>query len=268
MIIKKITVPYETERDIEANILFEAENYVPFEIEEVYLDFHIIGEAPTQKGKKGTEIFLVAAKKEVVDSYANIIQNAGLTPAVVDVDGFAIGNAFEGSGVGDQSMVLLDLGASKATFSIVRGGMPLFTRDMALAGDQLTRAVADASGLSVAEAEEIKGAGTDDPVLANDIGPVIKQTLKEWGQEVKRAIEFFKANSPEEEHPTTLYLSGGCTLMQGIEDVFEDATGLETRKFDPFRQMGKDDHIDKEYLTAVAPQFAIASGLSLRMDEL
>ena len=97
VIVKKINVPYGDEREIEDNLIFEAENYVPFEIEEVYLDFNVIGEAKTAKGDLESEIFLVAAKREVVDSYAELLQSAGLRPSVIDVDGFALGNAFEGS---------------------------------------------------------------------------------------------------------------------------------------------------------------------------
>ena len=269
VIIKRISVPYDDIKAIEENLIFEAENYVPFEIEEVYLDFNIIGNPKTQKGRPGSEIFLVAAKRQVVDAYSDIIQNAGLRPAVVDVDGFAIGNAFEGAmRKMDNNIVLIDLGASKSTFGILKGSMPLFTRDIAMGGAQLTQAIADATGMGISEAERIKIAGTKDPVLARDISQTIKEVVTGWGQEVKKAIEFFKSNSRPEEFPETIYMSGGSALIRGIGDIFEDITGLESRSFDPFKGMKKDVKIDKDYLHAVAPQFGVAAGLALRSEEL
>ncbi len=268
VIVKKIKVPYDNERDIEENLIFEAENYVPFEIEEVYLDFNLIGPSKTPKSEKGSEIFLVAAKKEVVDSYADLLQNSGIRPAVIDVDGFAIGNAFEGAkGVIDDSVVLMDIGATKSTFSIIKAGMPLFTRDMAIGGGQITKSIGEALGIEFSEAESLKIRGINDPVITRDVSRIVKDYVEEWAHEVRKAIEFFKSNSEALDAPKALYLTGGCSLLRGICDVFEDIIGIETKRFDPFCNMDKDDKIDRHYLSSVAPQFAIATGLAIRVED-
>ncbi len=269
VIVKKINVPYSDEREIEDNLIFEAENYVPFEIEEVYLDFNVIGEARSAKGTMESEIFLVAAKREVVDSYAELLQNAGLRPAVIDVDGFAIGNAFEGAmGTSSESVVLLDLGASMGTFSIVKDGMPLFTRDMSVGGQQITRTIAETLGIDYSDAETIKIKGSDDPAILSDVSSIVREIVDSWAHEVRKAVEFFKSNASPEEFPKCIWMSGGSSLLEGICDIFEDVTGLETKRFDPFKRVEKEDKIDRDYLYAVAPQFAIATGLALRTEEL
>ncbi len=269
VIVKKINVPYVNERDIEDNLIFEAENYVPFEIEEVYLDFNVIGEVQNATGTPESEIFLVAAKREVVDAYAELLQNSGLRPAVIDVDGFAIGNAFEGAmGISSESVVLLDLGANMGTFSIIKGGMPLFTRDMAIGGQQLTEAIAENLGIDFEEAEIIKIKGVEDQAILSDVAAIVHEIVESWASEVRRAVEFFKSTARPEEFPVRIWLSGGSSLLDGICDIFEDVTGIETALFDPFRNVEKKNKIDRDYLHAVAPQFAIATGLALRTEEV
>jgi len=151
VIVKKIIVPYQDEAEIEHNLTFEAEEYVPFEIEEVYVDFYILdGES---KKSSGTEIFLVAAKKEIVDEYATLMQEVGLSPAVVDVDAFALGNAFEGAfGLLNKPIVLVDIGAQKTNINIVLQGTSLFARDIAFGGAQLTEAIQEVTGLEYVDA--------------------------------------------------------------------------------------------------------------------
>jgi len=266
VIVKKINVPYGDEREIEDNLIFDAENYVPFEIEDVYLDFSVTGQA---KGAMETEIFLVAAKREIVDSYAELLQNAGLRPSVIDVDDFALGNAFEGAmGNIRDSVVLMDLGASKSTFCIVRDGMPLFTRDMSMGGRQITRAIAETLGIGFNEAEKLKIKGSDHVVVLSDVSAVIKEIVEEWAHEVKKAVEFFISTARPEEFPEYVWISGGSSLLNGISDVFEGVIGLETRRFDPFKNVAKDEKIHRSYLHAVAPQFAIAAGLALRTEDI
>ena len=269
VIVKRITVPYEDEREIEDNLIFEAENYVPFEIEEVYLDFHVLGPAETgKKGGTGTDIFLVAAKREVVDTYAEIIQAVGLMPAVVDVDVFALGNLFEARYEDVvEPTVLLDIGASKTNLNIVRHGLSLFSRDMAIGGDQLTQAIREGTGLALDQAEEVKIRGTDDPGLAREVRAIVKNMAKSWAQEVRKAIEFFKSGADKTEFPQALYLSGGTALMPGLDRYLEEKIGLPLRRLDPFKGLGTQGELQGDYLKEVAPQMAVGMGLAIRMEE-
>lgn len=263
VIVKKIIVPYQDEGEIERNLTFEAEKYVPFEIEEVYVDFHTLdGE---RKKSSGTEIFLVAAKREIVDEYAALIQEVGLSPAVVDVDAFALGNAFEGAfGLLNQPIVLVDIGAQKTNINIVLQGTSLFARDMAFGGTQLTEAIQKATGLEYVDAERIKIAGSADMAIMKEVTSVCNELCGVWASELKKAIDFYRANSSTEEYPTQLYTSGGSAFLKGLDMLFDDIIGLPVKILNPLHGFTADRGIEPEYISSVAPQMAIATGLALR----
>ncbi|MEF3168105.1 MAG: pilus assembly protein PilM [Deltaproteobacteria bacterium] len=266
VIVKKVALPYTDEKEIEANLVLEAEKYVPFEIEDVYIDFHLLSGAA--EGRPGSEIFLVAAKREVVDSYAALVQSVGLAPAVVDVDVFALGNAFEGAYEATSgTVVLVDIGAQKTNFNIVCEGTSIFTRDMAIGGNQLTEAIHEATGLDLSEAERVKIAGTDDTALVREISACCTETCTQWGAEIKKAIDFHNANAAPSERPRHIILSGGAALMKGLDGIIEKETELPVRIFNPFARYSIDNGIDPDYVQEIAPQMAIATGLALRMKK-
>jgi type IV pilus assembly protein PilM len=263
VIVKKIIVPYQDEAEIERNLTFEAEKYVPFEIEDVYVDFHALnGE---HKKSSGTEIFLVAAKREIVDEYAALIQEVGLSPAVMDVDAFALGNAFEGAfGLLNEPIVLVDIGAQKTNINIVLQGTSLFAKDMAFGGTQLTEAIQEATGLEYVDAERIKIAGSEDMAIMKEVTSVCNELCGDWASELKKAIDFYRANSSTEEYPTRLYTSGGSAFLKGLDMLFDDIIGLPVKMLNPLHGFSVDHGIEPEYISSVAPQMAIATGLALR----
>jgi type IV pilus assembly protein PilM len=263
VIVKKIIVPYQDEDEIERNLIFEAEKYVPFEIEDVYVDFYVLnGE---HEKSSGTEIFLVAAKREIVDEYATLIQEAGLSPAVVDVDAFALGNAFEGAfGLLAKPIVLVDIGAQKTNLNIVSRHASLFARDMAFGGAQLTEAVQEAAGLEYVDAERIKIAGSEDAAIMKEVTQVYKELCSIWAAELKKAIDFYKASSSAEGYPTDLYISGGSAFLKGLAGLFENIIGLPVKILNPLHGFTVGHGIEPEYISAIAPQMAIAIGLALR----
>jgi type IV pilus assembly protein PilM len=267
VIVKRIHVPYSNEKDIEENLLIEAEKYVPFEIDDVYIDFSILKNTQ-QEDVEGTDIFLVAAKKEIVDAYAGLMEAIGLTPAVIDVDAFTLVNAFE-MAFGDVSepAVLIDIGASKTNLNIIQNGMPVFARDMAIGGEQLTEAIQEATGLSRDDAEAAKISGTKDKVLAEEIRQVVVEMADLWLDEIKKAINFFKSNAKPEEFPTHIFLSGGCALLKDLEAHFSKGLEIEATKLNPFSSVDHSKEIDPAYMDAVSPQMAIASGLAIRSAE-
>jgi type IV pilus assembly protein PilM len=263
VIVKKIIVPYQDEGEIERNLIFEAEKYVPFEIEDVYVDFYVLdGE---RKKSSGTEIFLVAAKREIVDEYAVLIQDVGLSPAVVDVDAFALGNAFEGAfGLLAEPTVLVDIGAQKTNLNIILQGKSLFARDIAFGGAQLTEAIQEATGLEYVDAERIKIAGSEDMAIMKEVTPVCKELCSAWAEELKKAIDFYRASSSTEGYPTQLYTSGGSAFLKGLGRLFNDIIGLPVKILNPLHGFAVDHGIEPEYIASVAPQMAIATGLALR----
>lgn len=266
VIVKKISVPYSDEKDIEENLDIEAENYVPFEITDVYIDFYTLGSSGAEKGGMSeTEIFLVAAKREIVDSYAALIHDAGLVPVVVDIDAFALSNAFESAyGVSELPVCLIDIGAHKTNLNIVGHGVSLFARDIAMGGAQITEEIQAANGFSFEDAEKIKISGAGDMALMEGISVVINEICAQWGQEIKKILDFHRSNSSEEDWPEHIYLSGGASLMKGVAERISDETGLEVSIFNPFQNVVADKLIDPEYISSIAPQMAIAFGLALR----
>ena len=263
VIVKKIIVPYQDEEEIERNLIFEAEKYVPFEIEDVYVDFCMLNRE--HEKSSGTEIYLVAAKREIVDEYATLIQGAGLSPAVVDVDAFALGNAFEGAfGLIEKPVILVDIGAQKTNLNIILQGTSLFARDMAFGGEQLTEAVQEATGLEYADAERIKIAGSEDAAIMKEATRVYRELCSIWAAEIKKAIDFHKAGSSAEEYPAQLYVSGGSAFLKGLAGLFENTIGLPVKTLNPLHGFTAGHGIEPEYTSAVAPQMAIATGLALR----
>lgn len=263
VIVKKIMVPYQDEAEIENNLIFEAEKYVPFEIEEVYVDFHVLNGKKEKSNE--TEIFLVAAKREIVDEYAALIQEAGLSPAVIDVDAFALGNAFEGAfGLLAKPVALVDIGAQKTNLNIVLQDASLFARDMAFGGAQLTEAIQEATGLEYVDAERIKIAGSEDMAIMKEVTTVCNELYDVWASELKRAIDFYKASSSEEEYPTDLYVSGGSAFLKGLDMLLGDKIGLPIKILNPLHGFTVNSDIEPEYISSVAPQMVIATGLALR----
>lgn len=263
VIVKKIVVPYDDDKDIAENLDIEAENYVPFELTDVYLDFYKLGSIETEQN--GSEIFLVAAKREIVDGYAALLQDTGLSPSIVDIDAFALGNAFErAKGVTDKPVCLVDIGANKTNLNIIRNGAPLLAKDIVMGGSQLTEAIKDATGLKFEEAEKIKISGSKDMGVMGKVSGVVNEICSQWGVEIKKIMEFHQANSAEYDWPERIFLSGGSSLIKGIEKKFSDETGLDAFIFNPFKDVVFDKAIDPEYIFSIAPQMAISFGLALR----
>ncbi len=263
VIVKRITVNYQDEKEIEDNIEIEAEKYVPFEIDEVYVDFYVLREATDER--PNCDIFLVAAKREIVDEYAGIIQEVGLVPSVIDVDAFSLGNSFEGAfGQLNESVALIDIGASKTNMNVVSRGNSIFTRDMAIGGKQLTESIEEATGLSPEDAEKVKISGAKDKALEKEIRSICDEICSVWVDEIKKAVDFCKANSEPDDHPTHIFLSGGTARLPGFSNFMHEKLEIPVSLMNPFKQFSFSKDINPEYVENIAPQLTIATGLALR----
>jgi len=263
VIIKKIDIPYQDKKEIEDNLLFEAEEYIPFEIEDVYIDFHSLGKE--NKDDSGTEIFLVAAKKDMVNEYANLIQEVGLFPAIVDVEAFALGNAFEdASTTPTKPVALVDLGAQKTNFNIIGQGTSLFAKDIAFGGTQITEAIQEATGLGYEDAEKVKIAGDKDLALMKEVASVCNELCNVWATELKKTIDFYNASSKRTQQPEQLFISGGSAFLKGLGRLFSNTIGLSVKIFNPLQRFQVAQDIEPDYLSSIAPQMTIATGLALR----
>jgi type IV pilus assembly protein PilM len=264
VIIKKIELPQMTPEELSENIQVEAEQYIPFNVEDVNIDFQILGSSP-EKGDR-MEVMLVAAKKEVIEDYSGILRKAGLAPEVIDVDFFALENAFEVNYTAGESggVALVDIGANKMNINVLKNGVSMFNRDASVGGHQITQDIQDRFGLDYEEAEKIKLGIPSPKVPVQDLEAIFVAAATTWATEVKRAIDFFYATYPDEMINQVL-LSGGSSRLPGLDALLHKDTNIPTALFNPLARIDLDEKIfDREYLDYIAPQMAVAVGLALR----
>jgi type IV pilus assembly protein PilM len=264
VIIRKIQLPIMTEEEMEASIQWEAEQYIPFEISEVNLDFQIIG--PDAHDASLMNVILVAAKKDFVNDYVALFKECGLNPQVMDIDCFAIENVFEvnyGSHP-DEVVALIDLGATSINVNVLRGGMSVFTRDIQVGGGTYNEEIQKRLGLNNEDAEIAKLGGVVADVSPEAIAEVIEDATESLTQEVQRSIDFFSATSSDEK-VQKVYITGGVSKMPDVKSSLERRLGVEVHLLDPWRQIAfSEKDYDPEYLQAMGPIFTVAAGLAMR----
>jgi type IV pilus assembly protein PilM len=264
IIIKKIELPQMTPEELTENIQVEAEQYIPFNVEDVNIDFQILGSSP-EKGDR-MDVMLVAAKKEVIEDYSGILRKSGLAPEVIDVDFFALENAFEVNYAAGESggVALVDIGANKMNINVLKNGVSMFNRDASVGGHQITQDIQDRFGLDYEEAEKIKLGIPSPKVPVQDLEAIFVAAATTWATEVKRAIDFFYATYPDE-MINQILLSGGSSRLPGLDALLHKDTNIPTALFNPLARIDWDEKIfDREYVDYIAPQMAVAVGLALR----
>lgn len=261
--IKSINVPTMSEAQLEESIKWEAEQQIPFDIEDVNLDFQILDEpmSPDQM-----PVLLVAAKKDMINDYTAVIEEAGLTPMIVDVDAFAIENAFNLNfeSTPEEVVALVNIGASVMNINILKGGTSAFTRDISIGGRQITEEIQKRLKMTFEEAEALKTKERDAGAQNAEIEKIIQSTAEQLGTEVRRSLEFFAASSSVGEI-RKIYLSGGCAKIQMLPGLIEERIGTPVEVFNPFSKIEYDlDHYSPEYIKQVAPLAAVGVGLAIR----
>ncbi len=264
VIIRKIQLPIMTEEEMEASIQWEAEQYIPFEISEVNLDFQILG--PDARDPSQMNVILVAAKKEFVNDHVAVFRECGMNPVVMDIDCFAIENAFEAN-YGfeeDEIVALINMGAAAMNVNVLKGGKSVFTRDIQVGGNMYNEELQKRLGISGEDAEEVKLGGEVEDVDPAAVLAVINDATESLAQEVQRSFDFFSATSSDEK-VQKLYITGGVSKTPNVRDYLESQLGISVELLDPFRMIKVDDKdFDPEYIQAVGPLFSVAVGLAMR----
>jgi len=265
VIVKKITLPVMTAAELAESIYWEAEQYIPFDIQDVNLDYQILdsGEAP---GKGTMEVLLVAAKKEKIDDYTGVIAQAGRMAVVVDVDAFALQNAFEANyGIEPgQVVVLLNAGASAININILQGDQSVFTRDISIGGNAYTEALQKDLGLPFEQADQLKRGEAADGVTFEDARPVLRAVSENVMLEIQKTFDFFKATAASD-RVDRIVLSGGASRAEGFLEMLTERFDAPVELFDPFRKVAFDaKRFQAGALEDVAPTAAVAVGLALR----
>lgn len=262
VIVKKVNLAVMEESKLEEYITEEAEQYIPFDIDDVYLDFQ---DLKTNKNDSDrTDVMLVAAKKEVVDDYLDMLRGLKLQPVIVDVDGFALENSYEHNYPKNENVALVDIGASKMNINIISGGMSVVARDIVVGSRQLTEQIQNTFNLDFEEAEALKLGHIPADDKQEQIEEIFTATCTQWVLEIKKAIDLYHSNNPEAPL-TRLVLSGGGSNVAGLNDFLAKETGLQVEIFQPFTNMKSNPRkIDPTYLKAIGPEMAIATGIAIR----
>jgi len=264
VIIRKIQLPIMTEEEMEASIQWEAEQYIPFEISEVNLDFQILG--PDANDASLMNVILVAAKKDFVNDYVALFKECGLNPQVMDIDCFAVENVYEVNygTTEDEIVALIDMGANSMNVNVLRGGMSVFTRDIQVGGSAYNEEIQKRLGLDNEDAETVKLGGEVADVSAEAVAEVMEDATESLTQEVQRSIDFFSATSSDEK-VEKVFITGGVSKVASVKTSLEKRLGVEVNVIDPWRQISfSEKDFDPEYLQAMGPVYTVAAGLAMR----
>lgn len=278
VITRTVPMPADfKESDIETNISIEASQYIPYPVEEIYLDFEVKG--PSQASADMQDVMLVATRKENVDTREAALKNAGLVPVIVDVEAYALENAFRllmdglpKAGTGGLSLskardsltALVDIGATITNLYILQDDRIIFTREQGFGCDQLTIRVAEAYGLPREQAEQAKRAGQ----VADDFAATILDPFKQMlAEQVGHGLQFFFSSDQYVSgryNVDTIVLVGGGAMIAGLDRTVADVLGITTVVANPFKNMGSAARVNSSALLREAPLLAVAGGLALR----
>ncbi|MBF0530030.1 MAG: type IV pilus assembly protein PilM [Deltaproteobacteria bacterium] len=266
VIIKKIKLPTTTREELVKNIEVEAEQFIPFDISEVNVDFQILGESGGGGGDQ-MDVILVAAKKDVIDAYMNLLVEAKLKPTVIDVDVFALENAFTHTHPElKDTVALIDIGANKMNINTIKEGMSLLTKDAAIGGARITGEIQDRLNVDYETAEAIKMGGVE-PEDPQAVSEIIGRAVGNWVTEMRRTVDFMEASYPRE-RLKAIYLSGGSCRFPGLTGYLEKEFGVPSHLFNAFEKIGiNPKRFDPTYIEYLGPQATICLGLALRRGE-
>ncbi len=271
VIIKKITLPAMTEEELEESIQWEAEQYIPFDINDVNIDVQVLTPEPSEQGQM--DVLLVAAKKDMINDYLAVVQEAGLVPVVVDVAAFCAENAFEVNYdlPATDTIVLVNIGASVININVLADGVTAFTRDISMGGNQFTEEIQKQLNVSHDEAEALKlggGSSSDaDSVVPQEVERVIAAVSENLAGEIQRSLDFYAATAADSQI-SRIYLSGGTCKLPSLYKVVENKVGVPVEIMNPFRNIEFDPkRFDPEYIREVGPAAAVAVGLAIRSPD-
>jgi type IV pilus assembly protein PilM len=264
VIVKKISLPFMTEAELEESIQWEAERYIPFDINDVNIDFQIFGSSP--ENPETMDVVLVAAKKDIINDYVSVIMESGLNPVIIDIDSFALENmlAINYEIEKEETIAVANVGASITNINIIRNNFSAFTRDIFRGGNQITEEIQRQLHVDHEEAENIKVGTkvdlTSQPIIQN----VLKAAAESLANEIGNSIDFFQSTTTYEKI-AKLYLSGGGSKIKGFDIILQQQIGIPVEVVNPFKKIDYSGrNFDMEYLREIGPIMAVGVGLASR----
>lgn len=276
VIIRKITVPMMTASELEEQIHWEAEQHIPFDIKDVQVDYQVLRRRPEASQM---DLLLVAAKRDHITDYASMAREAKLKPVVVDIDAFTVQNIFEQSrGLPpDQTLALINVGASLSTLNIVAGGVSAFTREIANGGNVITEEIQKQMNVPYEQAEAYKCGGTgaqpspgqsgETSMVPQQVVQIVEAVTDSIAAEIQRSLDFYMATSGESEI-TRIFVTGGTANLAPLAQAIERRSRVPVEIWSPTEKItveGRD--IDQVLLRTRAAQLAVALGLALRKEK-
>jgi type IV pilus assembly protein PilM len=263
VIIKKISLPAMSAEELAESIRWEAEQYVPFDINDVNLDYVVLDAGAGET----MDVLLVAVKKDKIGDYTSIITQVAKNPALVDVDAFALQNAYEVNYPVEPGRVvaLVNIGASVTNVNILSGSSTIFWRDISVGGNQYTDAIQKQLSLSFDQAEALKkGEQQAAGASLQEILPILRSVSDDLGQELQKTFDFFIATTSTE-RIDQLFIAGGSSRIVNLDTELKERFGIPVEIMNPFRQIDiAGSLVSAEWLTENAPSMAVAVGLAVR----
>jgi type IV pilus assembly protein PilM len=264
VIIKKVQLPTTTAEELEESIQWEVEQYIPFDIKDVKIDFQVIG--PLKDDPSKMDVLLVAAKTELINDYMSVVRDAGLVPRIVDIDSLAAGNAFELTHPVSEEQVpmVVNVGASFMNINILHAGVPLFTRDVPMGGGMYTSEIQKQLAVGYETAEEYKTGKKDPGERAAKLSEIMRTVSTLLATEAQRSYNFFSATYPDR-LVTKVYLTGGAARSSFLKEILAEKIGVDVEIFDPTQGLSVDEKtIDPAVVSQFNTAATVSIGLALR----
>jgi type IV pilus assembly protein PilM len=264
VIVKKITLPLMTKDELREAVQWEAEKYIPFDINDVNIDFNIIG--TNAENPELMDTVLVAAKKEVIDDYVSVMRESGLNPIIIDIDAFALENmlALNYEFGKEDTVLIADIGSSITNINILRNNVSHFTRDIFKGGNQVTEEIQKQLHVDYEEAEKVKTGAQVDTTSQSLLQEILRSAAESFAAEIGNSLDFFKSTTSNVKIGK-LYLSGGGSKIKDLDVILQQQIGISVEIVNPFRKIEYNEKkFDIEYLREIGSIMSVGVGLASR----
>ncbi len=267
VMIRKITLPVMTEEELDDQIQWEAEQYIPFNLSDVNLAHEVLNPGDDEGNM---EVLLVAAKRDMINDYVAVVTESGLNPVIMDLDSFSVMNAYEINYqlIEGEILALVNIGASIINMVICRNGKYLFSRDVTVGGNLYTEEIMKELAVSYEEAELLKlggsATGETEAVMRQEVEAVIRKVSDQIASEITKSLDFYQATAAEE-HIAKIWLAGGGCVVSGLAETIQQKQNVPVEIMDPFRALERNTKVfDPAYLEQIGSSASVSIGLALR----